>query len=105
MTTKIEGGLPAKPVETQVIESAQARSGSAGGVREPAVQATPAVDSLRLTGEAAGLKSLAKDMATPSKLDMARIKEIRSSIDSGSYQINPQEIANRLLALERELLK
>lgn len=102
MTTKIEGGLPAKPVEASVVSESQSRAGSP---RE-ATLATPPVDSLRLTGEAVGLKAMARDLAaTPSKLDMARIKEIRSAIDSGSYQINPQDIANRLLALERELLQ
>ncbi|WP_374249565.1 flagellar biosynthesis anti-sigma factor FlgM [Thermomonas sp.] len=104
MTTKIEGGLPAKPVEAPVVADAtQARASAA--TRDSAVSPTPPVDSLRLTGEAVGIKTMAKDMAQPSKLDMARIKEIRSAIDSGSYQINPQEIASRLLALERELLK
>lgn len=102
MTTKIEGGLPAKPVEAPVVSESLNR---AGGARAPGTTATPPVDSLRLTGEAVGLKAMAKDLATPAKLDMARIKEIRSAIDSGSYQINPQEIASRLLALERELLK
>ena len=102
MTTKIEGGLPAKPVETPVVGAAG--PARAGGARDAAVSATPPVDSLRLTGEAVGLKAMARDLATPSKLDTARIKEIRSALDSGSYEINPQEIANRLLALERELL-
>ena len=47
MTTKIEGNLPAKPVEAPAVtEAAQAR---AGNPRAPAVQATPPVDSLRLT--------------------------------------------------------
>ena len=100
MTTKIEGGPPAKPVEASVVSESQSR---AGAPRETTIS-TPPVDSLRLTGEAVGLKAMARDLATPSKLDMARIKEIRNAIDSGSYQINPQDIANRLLALERELL-
>ncbi|MCR6496354.1 flagellar biosynthesis anti-sigma factor FlgM [Thermomonas sp. S9] len=103
MTTKIEGNLPAKPVEAKAVtETAQAR---AGNPRTSAVQATPPVDSLRLTGEAVGLKAMAKELAGPSKVDMARVKEIRSAIDNGSYQIDPQEIASRLLALEREILK
>lgn len=102
MTTKIEGGSPAKPVETPVVtESATAR---AGAVRQE-VSATPPVDSLRLTGEAVGLKAMARELGTPAKLDMARIKELRNSIDSGDYEIDPQEVAKRLLALERELLK
>ena len=102
MTTKIEGGLPAKPVETPAVGgSTQLR---AGGARD-AIAATPEADSLKLTGEAVGLKAMARELATPASLDMARINEIRAAIDAGTYRVNPQDIANRLLALERELLK
>ncbi|TLX20714.1 MULTISPECIES: flagellar biosynthesis anti-sigma factor FlgM [Thermomonas] len=102
MTTKIEGGLPAKPVEAATVnDSGPVR---AGGARGAAVAATPPVDSLRLTGQAVGLKAMARDLASPGKPDMARIEEIRNAIDSGTYEIHPQEIASRLLALERELL-
>lgn len=105
MNTKIDGGLPAKPVETPLIkESAQARAGAVNA-QTASVDATPPVDSLSLTGEAVGLKSMAKDMAGSSKVDVARVKELRAAIESGTYQINPQDIANRLLALERQLLR
>lgn len=104
MNTKIEGHLPAKQAmeARNLAETAQAR---AGNVRAPSVQATPPVDSLRLTGEAVGLKALAKELATPPKVDLAKVKEIRSAIDGGSYQIHPQDIADRMLALERDILK
>ena len=47
MTTKIEGGLPAKPVEASVVsDSGPVR---AGGARDAAVVAAPPADSLRLT--------------------------------------------------------
>lgn len=101
MTTKIEGSRPAKPVEASVLSDAGPIR--AGGART-AVAGTPPADSLRLTGEAVGLKAMARDLATPAQIDMAKIKEIRSAIDSGTYEIHPQEIATRLLALERELL-
>lgn len=103
MTTKIEGGLPAKPVETPTVGgSTQARAGLA---RDAAIAAIPEADSLQLTGEAVGLKAMARELASPANLDMTRINEIRAAIDSGTYKVNPQEIANRLLALERALLK
>lgn len=102
MSTKIEGGQPAKPVEARVVTETSAR---AGGAREAAIHSTPPVDSLRLTGEAVGLKAMARDLSTPSKLDSARIRDIRSAIDSGSYEVHPQEIASRMLALEQELLQ
>lgn len=102
MTTKIEGGQPAKPVEAQVVVETSARAGAA---REAAIASTPPVDSLRLTGEAVGLKAMARELATPSKLDTGKIRDIRSAIESGSYEIHPQEIASKMLALEHELLQ
>lgn len=102
MTTKIEGSRPAQPVEASIVSDAGPVR--AGGARGTAVAGTPPADSLRLTGEAVGLKAMARDLANPAQLDMAKIKEIRSAIDSGTYEIHPQEIASRLLALERELL-
>ena len=103
MTTKIEGGVPAKPVETPAVGGTT--FARAGASRDAAVAATPEADSLKLTGEAVGLKAMARELATPASLDMARINEIRAAIDSGTYKVNPQDIANRLLALERQLLK
>lgn len=104
MNTKIDGGFSAKPVETpRVKEANQARAGAVASDTD--VQQTPPVDSLRLTGEAVGIKAMAKDMASSDKVDMARVKELRSAIESGTYQVNPQDIANRLLALERQLLR
>jgi negative regulator of flagellin synthesis FlgM len=103
MTTRIEGQPPPKPMETRIApDVVQSRAGSP---RAPSVAATPEIDSLRLTGEALGLKAMAKELAAPPKLDMAKIRDIRSAIENGSYKIDPQEIADRLLALERELLK
>lgn len=102
MTTKIEGGPSAKPVEARTVTETAPR---AGGAREAGVVSTPPVDSLRLTGEALGLKAMARELSTPSKLDTAKIRDVRSAIESGSYEIHPQEIATRMLALERELLQ
>ena len=103
MTTKIEGGLPAKAVETPAVGgSTLARAGAS---RDTAVAAAPEADSLKLTGEAVGLKAMEKELAAASPLDMARVNQIRAALDSGTYRVNPQDIANRLLALERELLK
>ena len=100
MTAKIESGPSAKPVEAL----APATVNRAGAERE-AVAAAPPADSLRLTGEAVDLRqAMARERAQPASIDVARVNQIRAALDAGSYRIDPQEIATRLLALERELL-
>ena len=99
MTHKIDSGAPPRPLEAVAATGAQ----RAGTVREQPVAAAPAADSLRLTGEAAGLQALERTLAAPAGIDLARVAAVRAALEDGSYRIDPQEIANRLLALEREL--
>ena len=61
------------------------------------------VDSLQQTGEAARIKAMARELATSAKIDESKVSEIRSAIEAGTYDINPKEIASRMLALERQL--
>ena len=36
-------------------------------------------------------------------IDLARVNEVRAALADGSYRIDPQQIATRMLALESEL--
>lgn len=103
MTHKIDGGLPAvRPLEASNAH-AIARAGSERG--QP-VAAAPAADSVRLTGEAESLQALERQLGSaPAGIDVARVDAIRTSLADGSYRIDPQQIATRLLDLERELGK
>ncbi|GHA89284.1 flagellar biosynthesis anti-sigma factor FlgM [Lysobacter bugurensis] len=101
--TKIDGAAaPMRMVETG--SAAAAQSARAGATRSAPVAATPEADSLRLTGEATGLQTLARDLgAAPAGIDMDRVNAVRASIADGSYRIDSQAIANRMLDLERAL--
>lgn len=103
MTTKIDG--PSLP-QARAVDAAQgAGVARAGGDRSQPINAAPAADSLRLTGEAAGLKqAIDQEVGMPASFNVEKINAIRAAIAGGTYQVNPQEIANRLLALERQLL-
>lgn len=101
MTHKIDGGVPvARPPEA-LNASATAR---AGGERSQPVATVAAADSVRLTGEAEGLQALERQLgAAPAGIDVARVNEVRAAIADGSYRVDPQEIATRMLGLERAL--
>jgi negative regulator of flagellin synthesis FlgM len=102
MTTKIDGPSPsaARAVDT----TASAATARAGMDRSKPVGAAPAADSVRLTGEATGLQAAVENqLARAAPLDMARVNAVKAALADGSYQVNPQEIANRLVALERQM--
>lgn len=103
MTAKIDG--PSLP-PARTVDAAQGASvARAGGERSQPVAPTPAADSVRLTGEAAGLKqAIDREIGMPAVLNVEKINAIRASIASGTYQVDPQEIASRLAALERQLM-
>ncbi|MBF6025583.1 flagellar biosynthesis anti-sigma factor FlgM [Lysobacter niastensis] len=104
MTQKIDGAL--SPALRPVDAAANAPVQRAGSERSQPVGATAPADQMRLTGDATGLQALERELgAAPAGIDVAKVNSIRASLADGSYRINAQEIANRLLALESELAK
>lgn len=102
MTTKIDGPSPspARVVDT----AATAAVARAGGDRTKAVDAAPATDSVRLTGEATGLQAAVEgQLGRAAPMDVAKVDSVRAALANGSYKVDPQEIANRLVALERQM--
>ena len=102
MTTKIDG--PSLSPARVVDATASAATARAGSDRAKPVDAAPAADSVRLTGEATGLQAAVENqLGRSAPLDMARVNAVKAALADGSYQVNPQEIANRLVALERQM--
>ncbi len=103
MTSKIDGVPPpaVRPAELGSTSPAQVRSGED---RSQPVAAVPPADSMRLTGEAEGLQALQRELGSePAGVDANRVSEIRAALADGSYRVDPQQVASRMLALESEL--
>lgn len=103
MSTKIDGPS-LSPART--VDAAQgANVARAGGDRSQPVAAASAADTVRLTGEAAGLQqAIEREVGMPASLNVEKINAIRAALAGGTYQVSPQEIASRLIALERQLM-
>ncbi|HEY0333427.1 MAG TPA: flagellar biosynthesis anti-sigma factor FlgM [Stenotrophomonas sp.] len=101
MTQKIEGSLP--PAATVRTAAASSKIASAGADRSSPVAAPEASDSLRLTGEAAGLQTLQREMSSAPAIDQGRVQAVRESLQNGSYRINPEAIADRMIQLDQQL--
>lgn len=105
MTHKIDGAMsPAlRQIEATGSTSVQSRSGADRG--QP-VGATAAADQMRLTGDATNLQALERELgAAPAGIDVAKVNSIRAAIADGSYRVDAQQIADRMLSFENELTR
>lgn len=97
MSQKIDGGITAN---AQLRPVAPARTTPAG---DSPARPVEAADSLRLTGEAASMQALQRELSNAPAIDNARVQAVRDALDNGSYRINPETIAQRMLELDGQL--
>ncbi|WP_101927713.1 MULTISPECIES: flagellar biosynthesis anti-sigma factor FlgM [Luteimonas] len=101
MTQKIDGFQAPAVRGTSPLSPAQ--TPRAGEARDKPVEAAAAGDSLRLTGEAASLQALQRDMSTGPAVDEARVQAVRDALAAGTYRIDPGAIAAGMLDLDAQL--
>ncbi|GGO84882.1 hypothetical protein GCM10011348_32140 [Marinobacterium nitratireducens] len=70
--------------------------------RRPAAQAPSAgsSDEVRLSEAMKALQAADKRLADTPEVDEKRVAELRAAIESGSYQIDSQRVAERMLDFE-----
>lgn len=101
MSHKVDGMPPSAAIRaTGPLGGQVARAGDG---REKAIEAPAPGDSLRLTGEAAGLQALQRELAANPAMDMTRIEAVREALASGNYRVDPEAIATRMLDLDAQL--
>jgi negative regulator of flagellin synthesis FlgM len=79
--------------------------GSGRAKAQPDAQANTShtSDRLSLTGEARQLKELEARIAAQPAVDSQRVAEVRSAIDNGTFTVNPERIADKMLSLDLAL--
>ena len=85
------------PIE-KIRVSTPVNSGSGG-----ASASTPQSDTVHITESARTLASLAQTVSDTPDIDMNRVAAVQQSLTTGSYKINPERIADRMLQLEQDL--
>jgi len=85
----VESILPAKPV------------GSAAGGSSGSAAAAP--DSVNITASGRALAALSQAVQDTPEVDGARVSTLQQAIASGTYSVDADGIAGRMLQLEQEL--
>jgi negative regulator of flagellin synthesis FlgM len=60
-------------------------------------------DRVSLTGEARQLKELETQLASQPVVDSQRVESVRSAVENGTFTVNPERIAEKLISLEQAL--
>jgi len=61
-------------------------------------------DRISLTGEARQLQELETQLASQPVVDSQRVEAVRSAVENGTFTINPERIAEKMMSLEEALL-
>jgi negative regulator of flagellin synthesis FlgM len=100
MSVKING-LENRPVQVAGKGATERTAGKSAAAPGAAVAA--AAHEVKLTDSAMQLAALEKALAQVPDVDLKRVEEVRTAIQSGEYKIDAQRIAAKLLQLERAL--
>ncbi|WP_115512940.1 MULTISPECIES: flagellar biosynthesis anti-sigma factor FlgM [Xanthomonas] len=101
MTQKIEGNLPT--AATLRTAAPSSKIVPAGEDRASPIAALPPTDSVKLTGEATNLQNLQRELSQSSAIDTGRVQAVKDALQNGSYSINPDAIASRMMDLNQQL--
>ena len=106
MSTKING----YPATTEPLTSLKGRSGSAQVADSTAIKGPAPVagsgargDQVTLTDSALTLQKLGAAVASQPVVNAAKVASVKQSVESGTYQIKPANIANKILGFESGL--
>ena len=100
MANKLNG-LENRPVRV-AAGSAVAKAGADRAATQERPPGAVASD-VQITGIARGLAALEQKLRDAPAIDEARVAAVRQKLDDGSYQVDPQRVADKLLRMEREL--
>ncbi|HEV2286316.1 MAG TPA: flagellar biosynthesis anti-sigma factor FlgM [Steroidobacteraceae bacterium] len=92
LTTNVAAGRPSAvtPVRDTV---------TGGGNAAPA----PATGEVHITDTAAQLASLEQSLRDSPAVDSAKVAQLSSAIEQGTYQVNSEHVATQLMQMERAL--
>ena len=92
-----------RPVQVKGHSSTTTPATHGKSATAPGTAVAAAAHEVKLTDSAVQLAALEKALAQVPDVDLKRVEEVRTAIQSGEYKIDSQQIAAKLMQLERAL--
>ena len=105
MSIEINGSGNRPPVaSSETGQSATVSKGGAGSAgRSPAPASPSGADTFSLTNRAAQLQQLESQIANLPVVDTQRVTEVQHALSTGTLEINPAQVADKLPSFEAGL--
>jgi negative regulator of flagellin synthesis FlgM len=94
-------GLETKPARIAPAATVNRRGGEAA--ETAAAARSEAGADVQLTGAARGLAAIEQSVRAMPAVDELRVAAVKERLQNGSYEIDPQRVADKLLRLESDL--
>jgi negative regulator of flagellin synthesis FlgM len=101
MPDPIQGVNAPQPIDVTSTGQATPASTNAGAAPPPPTAST--LDSADVARAEALLAAIAASSRGVPNVDQAQVAELRRAIQSGTYQISPQQIAQKIMEIEQLL--
>lgn len=105
MPTKISGSsdsLGASPLGVAMPAEKVRDSSTSGGSSTPEGSSSGTSD-VTITDSASQLASLEQTLRSQPAVDGARVSQLQTAIEQGTYTVQPQHVADQLIQLEQSL--
>lgn len=76
---------------------------SSGSEKAASEQSGSTSDRISLTGDAQKLKGLESELASQPVVDTQRVNAVRAAVEDGTFTVNPERIAEKMISLEQAL--
>ncbi|MDR4516268.1 MAG: flagellar biosynthesis anti-sigma factor FlgM [Nitrosomonas sp.] len=98
---KIDNSIQSLPNVSANDDKKRTETSSATSTRPEKVNE----NSVHISQQASNLQSIDSTAASSSVVDMSRVQEIRQAISEGTFKVNPDVVADRLLETVQELIQ
>jgi negative regulator of flagellin synthesis FlgM len=93
-------GYPNRPIKDSLDSAATPGGAASNAASRAATDSSARTDQVSLTASAALLKELEKEIAQLPVVDTRRVEDVQRSLATGTFQIDPPRVADKLLQLE-----
>ncbi|MGD9786938.1 MAG: flagellar biosynthesis anti-sigma factor FlgM [Sulfuricellaceae bacterium] len=94
-----------KPVSGPSKTERQSRVGAKRSAKTAESAASGTSDNVELTPLSTGLMAMVSNLNDAQVVDTARIETIKEAIREGRFKVNPEAVADRLIATVQELME
>ena len=105
MGIEINGSSGRPPQEAVEASKSLATTGQRASQSNAGAKNAPTADQLQLSNQAAQLKALEAEIADLPVVDTQRVQDVQRTLATGSFEIQPARVADKMLSFEAGLNK